>query len=81
MTYMIADFSQKPFSEFLQKKNLTENLRHFILHSIAMESTDAQTEEGLKATQHFLRCLGHYGNTPFLFPLYGLGEIPQCFCR
>uniref|UniRef100_A0A8C6SHY0 CHM Rab escort protein n=1 Tax=Neogobius melanostomus TaxID=47308 RepID=A0A8C6SHY0_9GOBI len=28
-----------------------------------------------------LRCLGRYGNTPFLFPVYGLGEIPQCFCR
>lgn len=25
--------------------------------------------------------LGHYGNSPFLFPVYGCGEIPQCFCR
>ncbi|XP_062868192.1 rab proteins geranylgeranyltransferase component A 1 [Trichomycterus rosablanca] len=76
-----TDFLQKSFSEFLKNKKLTENLCHFILHSIAMVSPDAQTEEGLKATQHFLRCLGRYGNTPFLFPLYGLGEIPQCFCR
>ncbi|GAA6103585.1 rab proteins geranylgeranyltransferase component A 1 [Tachysurus ichikawai] len=75
------DFTEMPFAEFLKCKNLTENLQHFILHSIAMVSQDAPTNTGLKATQHFLRCLGRYGNTPFLFPLYGLGEIPQCFCR
>ncbi|XP_051959799.1 rab proteins geranylgeranyltransferase component A 2-like [Xyrauchen texanus] len=75
------DSSEKPFMEFLKTKKLTENLQDFVLHSIAMVSEETPTEEGLKATQHFLRCLGRYGNTPFLFPLYGLGEIPQCFCR
>ncbi|KAL2096145.1 hypothetical protein ACEWY4_008293 [Coilia grayii] len=85
------DFEQHPeeyqeasnllFSEFLQTKKLTENLQHFVLHSIAMVTKETCTVDGLKATQHFLQCLGRYGNTPFLFPLYGLGEIPQCFCR
>ncbi|XP_076835732.1 rab proteins geranylgeranyltransferase component A 1 isoform X2 [Brachyhypopomus gauderio] len=74
-------FSEKPFWEFLKSQKLTENLQHFVLHSIAMAAQETPTEDGLKATQHFLRCLGRYGNTPFLFPLYGLGEIPQCFCR
>lgn len=78
---LIVDYTEKPFREFLKNKKLTENLQHFILHSIAMVTQHTLTEEGLKATQHFLRCLGRYGNTPFLFPLYGLGEIPQCFCR
>ena len=75
------EVSDQPFWEFLQTKKLTENLQHFVLHSIAMVTKETCTEDGLKATQHFLRCLGRYGNTPFLFPLYGLGEIPQCFCR
>ncbi|XP_052444426.1 rab proteins geranylgeranyltransferase component A 1 [Carassius gibelio] len=75
------DYIEKPFRDFLKNKKLTENLQDFILHSIAMVTQQTLTEEGLKATQHFLRCLGRYGNTPFLFPLYGLGEIPQCFCR
>ncbi|KAL8181020.1 UNVERIFIED_CONTAM: hypothetical protein K2H54_044159, partial [Gekko kuhli] len=70
------------FSEYLKTQKLTPNLQHFILHSIAMVSeADSCTIEGLKATQKFLQCLGRYGNTPFLFPLYGQGEIPQCFCR
>ncbi|XP_067903787.1 rab proteins geranylgeranyltransferase component A 1 isoform X2 [Heterodontus francisci] len=75
------DFEDSGFSDYLKTKKLTANLQHFILHSIAMVSETACTREGLKATQHFLQCLGRYGNTPFLFPLYGVGEIPQCFCR
>ncbi|KAM4695765.1 rab proteins geranylgeranyltransferase component A 1 isoform 2-T2 [Rhinophrynus dorsalis] len=75
------EYENSTFSEFLKSKQLTPSLQHFVLHSIAMVSDTTQTTDGLKATQHFLRCLGRYGNTPFLFPMYGLGEIPQCFCR
>nr|XP_005008714.2 rab proteins geranylgeranyltransferase component A 1 isoform X1 [Cavia porcellus] len=70
------------FSEFLKTQKLTPNLQYFVLHSIAMTSeTTSSTIDGLKATKNFLHCLGRYGNTPFLFPLYGQGELPQCFCR
>ncbi|XP_062938924.1 rab proteins geranylgeranyltransferase component A 2 isoform X2 [Cynocephalus volans] len=75
-------FKQCSFSEYLKTKNLTPNLQHFVLHSIAMTSeSSCSTIDGLKATRNFLQCLGRFGNTPFLFPLYGQGEIPQCFCR
>ncbi|KFV10792.1 Rab proteins geranylgeranyltransferase component A 2, partial [Tauraco erythrolophus] len=76
------DYDNSTFAEFLGTRKLTPSLQHFILHSIAMVSeTDCSTLEGLQATKKFLQCLGRYGNTPFLFPLYGQGEIPQCFCR
>uniref|UniRef100_A0A674MLF4 Rab proteins geranylgeranyltransferase component A n=1 Tax=Takifugu rubripes TaxID=31033 RepID=A0A674MLF4_TAKRU len=71
----------RPYSEFLRDQQLGDNLEHFILHSIAMVTEHTLTEEGLASTRNFLQCLGRYGNTPFLFPVYGLGEIPQCFCR
>ncbi|NXG77887.1 RAE1 geranylgeranyltransferase, partial [Baryphthengus martii] len=76
------DYENSTFAQFLRTRKLTPSLQHFILHSIAMVSeTDSSTLEGLQATKKFLQCLGRYGNTPFLFPLYGQGEIPQCFCR
>ncbi|KAM5145681.1 rab proteins geranylgeranyltransferase component A 1 [Mantella aurantiaca] len=75
------DHKDSTFADFLQAKRLSPSLQHFVLCSIAMVSGNAGTVDGLKATQHFLRCLGRYGNTPFLFHMYGLGEIPQCFCR
>ncbi|XP_034406575.1 rab proteins geranylgeranyltransferase component A 1 [Cyclopterus lumpus] len=71
----------RPYLEFLCDQQLGDNLQHFLIHSIAMVTEDTPTEDGLAATRHFLRCMGRYGNTPFLFPVYGLGEIPQCFCR
>ncbi|NXI73091.1 RAE2 geranylgeranyltransferase, partial [Anseranas semipalmata] len=76
------DYKNSTFAQFLRTRKLTPSLQHFVLHSIAMVSeTDCSTLEGLQATRKFLQCLGRYGNTPFLFPLYGQGEIPQCFCR
>ncbi|NXW62310.1 RAE1 geranylgeranyltransferase, partial [Eurystomus gularis] len=76
------DYEHGTFAQFLSTRKLTPSLQHFILHSIAMVSeTESSTLEGLQATKKFLQCLGRYGNTPFLFPLYGQGEIPQCFCR
>ncbi|XP_012640018.2 rab proteins geranylgeranyltransferase component A 1 isoform X2 [Microcebus murinus] len=75
-------YEEITFSEYLKTQKLTPNLQYFVLHSIAMTSeTSSSTIDGLKATKNFLHCLGRYGNTPFLFPLYGLGELPQCFCR
>ncbi|XP_067465170.1 rab proteins geranylgeranyltransferase component A 1 isoform X1 [Thunnus thynnus] len=74
-------YNGRPYLEFLHDQQLGDNLQHFLLHSIAMATEDTPTEVGLASTRHFLRCLGRYGNTPFLFPVYGLGEIPQCFCR
>ncbi len=29
----------------------------------------------------FLHSVGRFGDSPFLFALYGSGELPQCFCR
>ena len=37
--------------------------------------------QSLKKTKKFLHSLGKYGNTAFLFPLYGTGELPQGFAR
>lgn len=74
-------FEDKPYSEFLQSRRLTPNLQHFIIHAIAMVKPDITTLKGLRATQNFLQSLGRYGNTPFIWPLYGAGELPQAFCR
>ncbi|XP_012371821.1 rab proteins geranylgeranyltransferase component A 1 [Octodon degus] len=81
-TTSTTSYEKIPFCEFLKTQKLTPSLQYFVLHSIAMTSeTNSSTIDGLKATKNFLHCLGRYGNTPFLFPLYGQGELPQCFCR
>ncbi|XP_063695891.1 rab proteins geranylgeranyltransferase component A [Culicoides brevitarsis] len=75
------DYEDKTFIEYLKHKKLTPNLIHYILYAIGMGNNETKCMEGVKNVAKFLTSIGHYGNTPFLFPMYGAGEIPQCFCR
>lgn len=74
-------FEGRPFIDFLKSRKLTPGVVHYICYAIAMVDDSVPTLQGLTATQKFLESLGHYGNSPFLWPLYGCGELPQCFCR
>lgn len=74
-------FEDKTLKQYLESKNLTENLIHYVLYAIAMSNDTTPCMVGVEKTQRFLSSLGRYGNTPFLWPMYGTGELPQCFCR
>merc|ERR1719193_264044 len=73
--------SDKTFGDFLKVHKLTPNLTHFVVHSIAMTHPESPQAVGLKATRKFLSSLGRFGPTPFLWSMYGTGELPQAFCR
>lgn len=75
------DFEDRPFIEFLAAKKLSKKLQHFIIHSIALVTEETKTLDGLKASEKFLKSLGRYGNSAFLWTTYGVGELPQAFCR
>ncbi|KAJ6649626.1 Rab proteins geranylgeranyltransferase component A [Pseudolycoriella hygida] len=75
------EFDDKTFQEFLSSQKLTPNLQHYVLYAISMSENSTPFKEGLEKTNKFLSSLNRYGNTPFLYPMYGCGEIPQCFCR
>ncbi|XP_058834911.1 rab proteins geranylgeranyltransferase component A [Topomyia yanbarensis] len=75
------DIEGKTFLEYLKSHKLTPNLIHYLLYTIAMGTDTTSCRQGLEGVKKFLLSLGRYGNSPFLFPMYGCGEIPQCFCR
>lgn len=75
------EFIGRPFIEFLVHKRLSKNLQHFVLHAIAMVKETVDTPSGLREAQRFLRSLGRYSNSPFVWTLYGIGEMPQAYCR
>lgn len=74
-------FQDKTFLEYLNTKSLTPIVQHYIVQAIAMATEKTSCRDGVNRTKHFLNSLGRYGNTPFLWPMYGSGELPQCFCR
>lgn len=69
------------FVDLMKQQNLTDNLMHYILYSMCMGNSETTFKEGLKRVTTYLTSIGRYGNTPYLFPMFGCGEIPQCFCR
>ncbi|CAH0669284.1 unnamed protein product [Spodoptera exigua] len=81
MNNEFKDWNDKTFKEYLAHKGLTPNLIHYVLYAIAGGTNNMPCLEGVKECKKFLMSLGRYGNTPFLWPMYGSGELPQCFCR
>lgn len=79
--HTFAGFRDKTFLEYLNTKNLTPIVQHYVVQAIAMATDKTSCRDGVNRTKHFLNSLGRYGNTPFLWPMYGSGELPQCFCR
>lgn len=70
------------FREFVRGKKLSDCIGNYIMNAVAMTPDNDQTVmEGLMEMKKFLSSVGRFGDSPFLYSLYGTGELPQCFCR
>lgn len=65
--------------------NLDKNTIDFTGHALALFRDDDYLEkpaaEALKRIKLYSDSLARYGKSPYLYPLYGLGELPQGFAR
>merc|ERR1712226_1087751 len=72
---------QEVYKEF----NLDDNTCDFVGHAIALHRNDKYMDENcvklLKRIKLYSDSLARYGKSPYLYPLYGLGELPQGFAR
>jgi len=57
----------------------------FIGHAMALRDNDAYLKSAALETMNRIRLYGEsvlrYGNSPYIYPLYGLAEMPQGFAR
>lgn len=64
---------------------LDANTQDFTGHAIALWRDDSYKERSCAETivkcQLYAESLARYGSSPYLYPLYGLGELPQGFAR
>jgi len=64
---------------------LEDNTIDFIGHSIALHRDDSYLDElalpTLKKIRLYMESLMCYGKSPYIYPLYGLAELPQAFAR
>ena len=73
--------------EVYDKFGLEATTRDFIGHSMALHSDDSyintpgQASESVSRIRLYANSMARYGKSPYIYPLYGLGELPQGFAR
>lgn len=69
------------------KFGLEATTRDFIGHSMALYQSDeyinnpGQAKETIERIRLYANSMARYGKSPYIYPLYGLGELPQGFAR
>lgn len=72
-------------NELFKKFGVDENTQDITGHSLALFRNDEYKEKPFLDLQERVKLyadsLARYGKSPYLYPLYGLGELPQGFAR
>jgi len=84
-TFQGIDPNSTPMSAVYQKFGLDANTQDFVGHAMALQRTDEYINQAcgvtIKKVKLYATSLSKYGKSPYLYPLYGLGELPQGFAR
>jgi Rab GDP dissociation inhibitor len=73
--------------EVYDKFGLEATTRDFIGHAMALYTTDeyinsaGMAKETVERIRLYVNSMARYGKSPYIYPLYGLGELPQGFAR
>ena len=67
------------------KYGLEAGTQDFIGHAMALHQDDSYIHRPLRETYErimlYSTSMARYGKSPYIYPLYGLGELPQAFAR
>jgi len=84
-TWKDIDIETQPMKDVYKKYKLEDNTIDFLGHAVALHTSDEYLEKPAKDTlekmQLYTESIGRYGDSPFLYPIYGLGGLPEAFSR
>ncbi|KAL9414521.1 hypothetical protein AB3S75_042897 [Citrus x aurantiifolia] len=80
------DLNKVTAREIISKYGLEDDTIDFIGHALALHINDSYLEEPamdfVKRIKLYAESLARFqGGSPYIYPLYGLGELPQAFAR
>lgn len=81
------NLSQTTMRQVYDKYGLEPSTRDFIGHSMALYTTDdyidakGMAKDAIERIRLYVNSMARYGKSPYIYPLYGLGELPQGFAR
>ena len=74
-----------PFKDMIKKYGLEANTVDFIGHAVALYTNDDFLEQKALPTvekmQLYFNSFGRYGNSPFIYPVWGLSGLAEGFSR
>ncbi|OSX69312.1 hypothetical protein BU14_1626s0001 [Porphyra umbilicalis] len=79
------DLTKLPMSGLYSHFGLQPDTIAFVGHALALYRDDSYLQrpavETVTKVQLYATSLARHGRSPYLYPLYGLGELPQAFAR
>jgi len=84
-TWKDVDPHRTTGAELFKKYSLDDNTKDFSGHALALfrdvDYLNQPCLELIRRVKLYSESLARYGKSPYLYPLYGLGELPQSFAR
>lgn len=86
-THKGLDLSSCTMKEVYDKFGLEAGTKDFIGHAMALYPNDSYLDrkggapEAIERIRLYGNSVARYGKSPYIYPLYGLGELPQGFAR
>lgn len=84
-TWDNLDMRKEKFQSLVKKFDLSTNMVDFIGHAVALNTDDDFIQrpgiETIEKIKLYMDSHGRYGDSPFIYPIYGLGGIPEGFSR
>ncbi|MCH0629623.1 hypothetical protein JNB11_06580 [Kocuria palustris] len=85
LTHKGLDLDKNTMNEIYNHFGLDSGTKDFIGHAMALWSNDDYLNEPARPTYErillYTQSVMKYGKSPYIYPLYGLGELPQGFAR
>jgi Rab GDP dissociation inhibitor len=84
-THQGRDLTQMTMRQLYTDFGLVPDTHQFISHSMCLETNEAHMDmAALKTVQNlqtYCYSLSRYGTSPYIYPVYGLGGLPEGFSR
>lgn len=79
------DLRRVPMSQVYAKFGLDENSQDFVGHAMALQTDESYLSkpaiDAVNAIKLYAMSLERYGQSPYIYPEYGLGGLPEGFSR
>jgi Rab GDP dissociation inhibitor len=84
-TFQGVDPAKTPMIDVFKKFSLEPATIDFVGHALALHRDDDYLQQPAGDTINriklYVESLARYSKSPYIYPLYGLGELPQAFAR